>query len=75
MDEKKFTLEMTVAEALRAHPRAVEIFAGFNLGGCALCHIAHVETLAQVCETYGIDPNELIRLLEGLDQEAPVEEN
>jgi hybrid cluster-associated redox disulfide protein len=66
MSEKHFTLDMTIAEAMQVHPRAAEVFAAFHLGGCAHCHINTVETLGQVCESYGIDSNTLLEVLEDL---------
>jgi hybrid cluster-associated redox disulfide protein len=66
MAEKHFTKEMTIAEAMRVHPRAAEVFAAFHLGGCAHCHVNEVETLEQVCEGYGVDSDQLLEVLEGL---------
>ncbi len=71
MSEKHFSLDMTVADALQTHPWAVEVFAAFRLGGCALCHIAHIETLEQVCANYGIDADRLLEMLEGLMEAEP----
>ena len=71
MGETHFSLDMTIAEALKKHPRAPEVFAGFGLRGCALCHIAQVETLAEVCENYGLDKDKLIEVLDGLVEAAP----
>ncbi|MDQ1256377.1 MAG: hypothetical protein QG656_973 [Candidatus Hydrogenedentes bacterium] len=65
-ENKQFTLDMTIAEALRTHPRAPEVFAGFNLRGCALCHIAQVETLEEVCGNYDIDSDKLLEALNAL---------
>jgi len=66
MAEQHFNLDMTIAEAMQVHPRASEVFAAFHLGGCAHCHINQVETLGQVCQGYGIDPNTLLEVLEDL---------
>jgi hybrid cluster-associated redox disulfide protein len=66
MADKHFTLDMTIAQALEVNPRAAEVFAAFHLGGCAHCHINRVETLEQVCAGYGIDPNQLLEVLEGV---------
>lgn len=61
---KHFNTDMTIAEAMAVHPRVVEVFAAFHLGGCAHCHINEVETLEQVCSAYGIDPDTLLEVLE-----------
>lgn len=70
MADKNFSLDMTIAQAMTVHPRAAEVFAAFHLGGCAHCHINQVETLAQVCDAYGIEKEELMEALEGLTVEA-----
>ena len=61
-----FTKEMKVAEAIIKHPRAREVLAGFNLGGCAFCAISEYETIEQVCEGYGIPTDELVKMLNEL---------
>jgi len=70
MADKHFSLDMTIAQAMQAHPRAAEVFAAFHLGGCAHCHINQVETLDNLCMSYGLDPNELLEALEGLMETA-----
>jgi len=65
-EQSHFNLDMTIAEAMAVHPRVAEVFAAFHLGGCAHCHINKVETLSQVCEGYGVDPDMLLEVLEGL---------
>jgi hybrid cluster-associated redox disulfide protein len=54
-----FSENMTIADAMNAHPRAKEVFAGFHLGGCAHCAISEFETIQQVCEGYGV-PTEMV---------------
>ena len=63
---KHFNLDMTVADAMGAHPRAREVLAAFRLGGCAHCHLGQVETLGQICEGYGIESDAILEALEGL---------
>ena len=70
MADKHFNLDMTIAEAMAVHPRVAEVFAAFHLGGCAHCHINQVETLEQVCEGYGVEPDTLLNVLEELMQPA-----
>lgn len=65
-ESKHFNLNMTIAEAMAVHPRVAEVFAAFHLGGCAHCRINEVETLDQVCAGYGVDPDTLLDVLEGL---------
>jgi len=64
-----FTAEMTVSEALALHPRAKDVFAGFHLGGCAHCQIADYETIAQICEGYGVPVETLLGTLNSLTGE------
>lgn len=65
-NDKHFSMDMTIAQALAVHPRVAEVLAAFHLGGCAHCHINEVETLEQVCQGYGVDPVMLMEALEGL---------
>jgi hybrid cluster-associated redox disulfide protein len=72
MAEKQFTLDMTIADAMQLHPGVPEVFAEFHLTGCAFCHIARVETLDQVCESYDLDSTALLDALNDLlKAEAP----
>ena len=66
----QFNLDMTIAEAMRAHPRAREVFAAFRLGGCAHCAMSQMETLGQLCEAYGLDAEQLLDALEKAAQDA-----
>ena len=68
---KTFSPEMTIGEAMSMHPRASEVFAAFNLGGCSSCGISQVETVAQVCGAYGVDLDTLLEVLEGLMEKHP----
>jgi len=71
--QRHFDLDMTIAEAMSVHPRVREVFAAFHLGGCAHCSIGSFETVGQVCEGYGVDPEMLLEVLEGLMEEQPAE--
>ncbi len=64
---KRFNADMTLTEAMGVHPRAPEVFAAFHLGGCSHCQAARVETIGEVCQIYGIDLDELLGVLEGLE--------
>lgn len=64
--EKHFRPDMTIAAALAVHPRVPEVFAAFRLGGCAHCRINEVESIEQVCASYGINADALLDELESL---------
>lgn len=61
-----FREEMTVGEALALHPHAGQVFASFHLGGCSHCSISEQETIAEVCEGYGVPPDVLLEALNSL---------
>ena len=67
-----FNENMTVGEAIQLHPRAREVFAGFHLGGCSHCAISEFETIAQVCQGYGVPAEMLISSLNSLAEMEPV---
>lgn len=64
--EEKFTAGMSVQKALMMHPSANMVLAGFHLGGCTHCGINQIETLEQVCASYGVPVGELLKTLNGL---------
>jgi hybrid cluster-associated redox disulfide protein len=66
-----FNAGMTIGEAMQLHPRAREVFAGFHLGGCSHCAISEFETIAQVCEGYGVPAEMLISSLNSLAELEP----
>lgn len=68
--KKKFTLDMKVGEAMKLHPKAQFVFAGYHLGGCSHCSISEHETIEQVCYGYGIPPEELLESLNSLLEEG-----
>lgn len=67
---KRFSLEMTVSEAMAVDPRVSEAFAAFHLGGCAHCAVGGYETIGQVCAAYGVDPSTLLEVLEDVVREG-----
>ncbi len=69
-DEKEFTLDMTVGEAMKLHPKAQFVFASYHLGGCSHCAIGEHETIEQVCYGYGIPPDDLMESLNSLLEEG-----
>ncbi len=72
-NDKYFRPDMTVAEAMKLHPRVGEVFAAFHLGGCSHCGISTFETIEQVCMAYGVDVETLMEVLEDLMEKAPAE--
>jgi hybrid cluster-associated redox disulfide protein len=69
-----FNADMTVVEAMAVHPQVAEVFAAFHLGGCANCGVSEIETVGQVCMSYGIDIDVLLEVLEGLMEDEVEEE-
>lgn len=69
-EEKTFTLDMTVGEAMKLHPKAQFVFASYHLGGCSHCAISEHETIEQVCYGYGIPPEDLLESLNSLLEEG-----
>lgn len=73
--ERYFHAEMTVGEAMALHPHAAHVFASFHLGGCSHCEISAHETIAQVCEGYGVPVDVLLEALNALlepEQDEPL---
>jgi hybrid cluster-associated redox disulfide protein len=50
-----FAPEMTVREALLAHPQAEQVLAAFHLGGCSHCAVEPGDKLADACREHGVD--------------------
>ena len=69
---RHFSLDMTVGEAMGRHPRVREVFAAFQLGGCAHCSINQFETIGQVCAGYGVDAELLLETLESLMEPSEI---
>lgn len=65
-DSEHFRLDMTIAEAMAVHPDVAEAFAKFHIGGCAHCYLSRVETLDQLCVSYGLEPDVLLEALESV---------
>ena len=60
-----FTGDMTIDEAWRAHPRAPEVFARYDLEGCDGCAARIDERIEEAADAYDID---LDRLLDDLNR-------
>lgn len=63
----KFEPQMTISEISEMHPRAVEVLAGFHLGGCSSCAVSPDQTLSSAAQQHNIN---LDRLLGSLRQLA-----
>lgn len=61
-----FFREMPVGDAMKIHPDAALVFSSYHLGGCSHCSINEVETIEQVCQGYGVDPEVLVDSLNNL---------
>lgn len=64
--ETIFAPNMTIAEAMKVHPKVNEVLASFHLGGCSQCAVSDVDTIEGACQTYGIDQKALMNALTGL---------
>ena len=65
-----FTKEMTVGDALAAHPHARWVFAAYHLNGCTNCVSRVDETLEEVGVAYGISVEKLLADLNALQVAA-----
>ena len=65
-ETRQFTADMTVNAAMQLHPEAALVFAGYHLGGCSQCGINQIETIQQVCQSYGIPLDAMLSSLNDL---------
>ncbi len=63
----RFTSDMLISDALKAHPEAVGVFEGHDLA-CPACLAADMETIASVASMHDIDVEELLRALNSLPE-------
>ena len=61
-----FNKDMTIGEALKLHPLAQTVMAGFHLGGCSSCDIKEDHILGAAAKDYGINLDNLLEALNGL---------
>ena len=64
----KFSKDMTIEEALEAHPKARDIFAQHGMG-CIICSGALMETIEEGAQAHGIDVKKIIEELNKLVDE------
>jgi hybrid cluster-associated redox disulfide protein len=62
----KFEPQMTIGEITEMHPRAVEVLAGFHLGGCSSCAVSPAQTLSSAAQQYNINLDRLLGSLRRL---------
>jgi len=65
-NKQRFEADMTVGQILSMHPEAALVLTGYHLGGCSHCGINQMETLAQVCNAYGIPIDAILSSLNDL---------
>ncbi|MBI4595371.1 MAG: DUF1858 domain-containing protein [Candidatus Tectomicrobia bacterium] len=61
----KFTKDMSIEEALRSHPRAIEVFNNFEMD-CSDCLGAAAESIESAAMMHGIDPDDIVKELNAL---------
>jgi hybrid cluster-associated redox disulfide protein len=61
-----FHKDMMIGQALKLHPLAQTVMAGFHLGGCSSCDIKEDHILGAAAKDYGIDLDKLLEALNGL---------
>lgn len=65
-ENRGFSGDMTVGEAMQLHPEAGLVFSSYHLGGCSHCSINELETIEQVCMGYGVPVEQLVDSLNNL---------
>ncbi len=68
MMEKRFTRDMTILEALQAHPRSREVFMRSGMT-CVNCMGAQMETIEEGARMHELDVDGLLEELNGLEEE------
>jgi hybrid cluster-associated redox disulfide protein len=61
-----FHRDMSVGEAMKLHPQAAAVMAGFHLGGCSSCSISDNHILGDAARDYGVNIDRLLTALNGL---------
>jgi len=62
-----FSKQMSILEALEAHPKAREVFERWGMG-CSLCIGAQLESIESGAIMHGVDPDEIVAELDGLGE-------
>lgn len=66
-----FTKEMSIYEALQAHPQARDVFIQHGMG-CISCMGATMESIENGAAMHGIDPNGIVEALNKLPESEDV---
>ena len=66
----KFNKEMSMGEILRINPEAQYVLESFGMH-CVACPISQMEPLVDACEVHGINVEDVLVELEGLDEFEP----
>lgn len=69
MMEKRFTRDMTILEALRAHPLSREVFMRSGMT-CVNCMGAQMESVEEGARMHELDVAQLLEELNGLEEET-----
>lgn len=64
-----FSQDMSIYDALQAHPKAREVFVAHGMG-CTACMASQMESIAGGAEMHGVDPKVIVAELNRL-AEAP----
>lgn len=68
MEERQgrlFDEDMSIYEALLAHPKARDVLVANGMG-CVACMGSHIETIADGAEMHGVEPRRLLDELNSL---------
>lgn len=64
----QITKEMSIEEAIKMHPKVVEVFNKYHMG-CFSCMGATAESIASGAQMHGVDVNQLLTDLNALLEE------
>ena len=66
----RFAAETTVADALKVHPRARDVFTEFQLNNCTHCELGARESLEEICTGHGVGLNDFLDALNALPAQS-----
>ena len=62
----KFTKQMSIEEAIRQHPRAIDVFMSYEMD-CIDCLGSAAESIETAATMHGLDPDDLVKELNALE--------
>lgn len=62
-----FTMDMTIAQVLRANPKTAEVFTSYGMH-CLGCPGATGESIAQAAAVHGFDADQLLEALNKVEE-------